>query len=138
MPGNGEPAGVEWQEGIQLARVAAPRTAKAGETIAVTLIWRADRPTAGNWKVFIHLADATETTQAQGDGYPQGGAALTPTWQAGEVVVDTHQISLASDLPEGAYQLRIGFYDEETNERLPLSPGVDTYTWPTPITITRP
>ena len=138
MPGDGEPAGVEWQEGIQLARVAAPQTAQAGETVPVTLIWRADRPTAGNWKVFIHLADATGTTQAQGDGYPQGGAALTPTWQAGEVIIDPHRISLPSDLPDGEYQFRIGFYNEETNERLPLSPGVDTYTWPIPITITRP
>ena len=138
MPDLGEPAGVEWQEGIQLARVAAPQAAKAGETISVTLIWRADRPTAGNWKVFIHLADAVEKTVAQGDGYPQGGVALTTTWQPGEVIVDTHQISLGSDLPDGAYQLKIGFYNEETNERLPLSPGVDTYTWPKPITIARP
>ncbi len=138
MPNIGEAAEVEWQEGIQLARVAAPQTAKAGETIPVTLIWRADRPTAGNWKIFIHLADAMGTMQAQGDGYPQGGAALTPTWQAGEVIVDTHQISLPSDLPEGTYQLRIGFYNEETNERLPLSPGVDTFIWPKSITITRP
>jgi len=134
----GEPAGIEWQEGIRLARVAAPTSARAGETIPVTLIWRADRPTAGNWKVFIHLAGAAETTVAQGDGYPQGGAALTTTWQAGEVIADTHLINLASDLPEGEYQLKIGFYDEETNERLPLTPGVDTYTWPKPITVTRP
>jgi len=104
----------------------------------VTLIWRADRPTAGNWKVFIHLADAAETTLAQGDAYHQGGAALTTTWQPGEVIADTHLIELAGDLPEGEYQLKIGFYDEETDERLPLTPGVDTYTWPKPITITRP
>ncbi len=138
MPELGEAANIEWQEGIQLARVAAPVSAQAGETIAVTLIWRADRPTAGNWKVFIHLTGAAETTLAQGDGYPQGGAALTTTWQNGEVIADTHPIELASDLPEGEYQLNIGFYNEETNERLPLTPGVDTYTWPKPITITRP
>jgi len=138
MPDDGEEAGVEWQEGIHLARVAAPSSAQTGETIAVTLVWLADRPTAGNWKVFIHLAGAAETTVAQGDGYPQGGAALTTTWQAGEVIADTHLIELASDLPEGEYQLQIGFYLEETNDRLPLTPGVDTYTWPKPITITRP
>ena len=138
MPDLGEAAGIEWQEGIQLARVAAPQMARAGETIAVTLVWLADRPTAGNWKVFIHLSGAAETTLAQGDGYPQGGAALTTTWQNGEVIADTHLIELAGDLPEGEYQLKIGFYKEETNERLPLTPGVDTYTWPKPITITRP
>jgi len=138
MPEEGEPAGIAWQEGIQLARIAAPGSAQAGETIAVTLIWHADRPTAGNWKVFIHLADAAETTLAQGDAYPQGGAALTTTWQPGEVIADTHLIELAGDLPEGEYQLKIGFYDEETDERLPLTPGVDTYTWPKPITIARP
>jgi len=138
MPEDGAAAGIAWQEGIQLARVAAPVSAQSGETIAVTLIWRADRPTAGNWKVFIHLADAAETTLAQGDAYPQGGAALTTTWQPGEVIADTHLIELAGDLPEGEYQLKIGFYDEETDERLPLTPGVDTYTWPKPITITRP
>ena len=95
-------------------------------------------PTARNWKVFIHLADAAETAIAQGDGNPLARAAPTASWQAGEVIADTHPIELAGDLPEGEYQLKIGFYIEETNERLPLTPGVDTYTWPKPITVTRP
>jgi len=135
LPEIGVPVAASWVEGIKLVQLASPVAAQPGETIEVTLVWRADRPTAGNWKVFIHLVDAEGTTRAQGDGYPLGGTALTTTWQSGEVIVDTYPISLAADLQPGTYRLQIGFYDEETDERLPLSPGVDTWTWPAPVTI---
>jgi hypothetical protein len=104
----------------------------------VTLIWQADRPTAGNWKVFVHLVGGRGVVRGYGDRYPLQGAALTPSWQHGEVLVDEHPIQLAPDMPPGEYRLLIGFYDEPTGQRLPLAPGVDTYEWPTRITITRP
>lgn len=136
LPTEGEAVDVDWLEGIRLARVAAPDEGKAGSTITVTLVWQADRPTAGNWKVFLHLVDAQGTSRAQGDGYPLAGAALTPTWQPGEVIVDTHRIELPGNLPAGEYHLYIGFYDEATDARLPLAPDIDTYVWPQPIEIT--
>jgi hypothetical protein len=138
MPTEGEPLGVEWQEGIKLARLSAPTEGVAGEILPLTLIWQADRPTAGNWKVFAHLVDAQGVVRGYGDGYPLGGAALTPSWQHGEVLVDKHPIQLAADIPAGDYRLRIGFYNETTNERLPLAPGVDTYEWPRVIRIAPP
>jgi len=133
MPSLGQPATADWQEGIHLARVDAPAEVYAGEPLTVTLVWRADRPTAGNWKVFVHLADGQGVLRGQGDAYPAGGKALTPTWQPGEIVVDEHLIGLSKDLPPGEYQLQIGFYNESTDERLPLGPGVDTYTWTQPV-----
>lgn len=138
LPDIGAPVTVDWGEDIRLARVDAPTDAKAGETITVTLVWQASRPTGGNWKVFVHLVDEQGVVRGQGDAYPLSGAALTPTWQAGEVIVDPHRIELARDLVPGEYRLRIGFYNESTNERLPLEPGVDTYVWPLSIEIAQP
>lgn len=138
VPDGGAAVDVGWEEGIQLVRATIPGEGVNGETIAVTLVWKADRPTAGNWKVFVHLVDGEGTPLAQGDAYPLGGTALTTTWQPGEVIADTYQVGVPADLPAGDYQLNIGFYNEETDERLPLSPGVDTYTWPSPITIRGP
>lgn len=137
-PSLGLPASAEWQEGIHLARVLTPTEVNAGEAMTVTLVWRADRPTAGNWKVFVHLVDALGVVRGQGDAYPAGGAALTPTWIPGEIVTDVHRIELSKDLPVGEYDLHIGFYNESTDERLPLGPGVDTFTWTQPIELKQP
>jgi len=138
VPPEGEPVNVAWQEGVQLVRATIPDRGVSGETLPVTLVWQADRPTAGNWKVFVHLVDDQGAPIAQGDAYPLGGTALTTTWQPGEVLVDTYPIRLPADLSPGTYRLNIGFYDEATDERLPLSPGVDTWTWPGSIAIEAP
>jgi hypothetical protein len=135
LPAEGEPVAVDWQEGIHLARVSVPAEIKAGETMSVTLAWQAGRPTGGNWKVFLHLVDSQGVVRGQGDAYPLGGGALTPTWKPGEVIVDTHQVELPKDLAPGDYGLHIGFYNESTNERLPLADGADTYAWPQPISV---
>jgi hypothetical protein len=138
LPDVGQPVAVAWQEGIRLARADVPAQAKAGEPMTATLVWQAGRPTGGNWKVFMHLVDAQGTVLGQGDGYPLSGLALTPTWQAGEVIVDPHRIELPRDLAPGEYLLRVGFYNESTNERLPTAAGGDTYEWPTPIRVAQP
>jgi hypothetical protein len=138
LPNTGEPASVDWQEGIRLARVDVPAEVTAGDTMTVTLVWRADRPTGSNWKVFVHLVDAEGMVKGQGDSYPAQGSALTPTWKRGEVVIDHHHIELSRDLAPGDYGLRIGFYNEATDERLPLAPDVDRYVWPKPVVVKQP
>ncbi len=119
---------VDWQEGIRLIRGDAQEgQVKPGETLTVRLVWQADRPTGGNWKVFVHLVDEAGVVRGQGDAYPQQGTALTPTWQKGEIIADNHAVQLGADVPPGKYRVRIGFYDEPTQQRLPLLAGGDTF-----------
>jgi hypothetical protein len=130
LPADGAAVGAQWQEGIRLARIVLPREAKAGNAVSISPIWQAGGPTAANWKVFIHVLDGEGNIWAQGDGYPDSGRAPTPTWQKDEVVVDAHELSLPDTLPEGEYSLRIGFYDERSGQRLPLTNGSDSFTLP--------
>jgi hypothetical protein len=136
VPNIGKAANVDWGEGIRLVRSVIPTQAGPGESLPITLVWQASRPTAGNWKVFLHLVDTNDVTRAQADAYPMSGSALTPTWKPGEVLVDSYTLKLPADLTPGQYALRLGFYDEQSGERLPLATGSDNLTLPAALEVT--
>jgi len=96
------------------------KTAVAGDVLTLTLVWQAATPLDQNLIVFVHLADEAENLIGQGDGVPVNGARLTDSWRLGEVLVDTHQIPISPATAVGRYKLWVGFYDPETNERLPV------------------
>ncbi len=103
------------------------RTARPGESLAVTFYWQTLRPPAHNYTVFVHLVAADGTLWAQGDARPQAG------WEAAAnaVISDTHSLSLPPDLPPGAYDVQVGLYRQRTGKRLHLigpdgQPGDDT------------
>jgi hypothetical protein len=135
VPSDGAVVDQIWSEGIALLRVKAPESALPGDALPLTLVWQAQGPTQRNWKVFVHLLDAYGTVWAQGDGYPADSGAATPTWREGEVIVDNHVVDLPPDLPAGSYTVRVGFYDENTGERLPQADGSDSFTLPAPLVI---
>jgi hypothetical protein len=94
-------------EGYRLAA----RSLKPGETLALTLVWRADQgATADRWKVFTHLLDARPKVVAQRDAEPADSLRPTTTWQPGELVEDNYGIVVPDDLPAGSYTLEIGMY----------------------------
>jgi hypothetical protein len=87
----------------------------AGKTATITLYWQDAAPTERSWTVFVHVLDDSGHIVAQSDHTPAGGAAPTQSWVTGEVVEDVHQISLPA---AGRYQIRVGMYDQKTNERV--------------------
>lgn len=108
---------VGWKRGIELRDVQVARTATVGDTLTVTLTWRAleqaDRP----WTVFIHLVDANEQIIAERNAQPFNGAFPTNGWVRGDWIRDQQQISLQG-VPPGTYRLNIGLWDEATGARL--------------------
>jgi mannosyltransferase len=97
-------------EGYRLAS----RSLKPGETLALTLVWRADQaPTADRWKVFTHILDAGSKVVAQRDAEPADNLRPTTTWQPGERIDDNYGIVVPADLPAGSYTLEIGMYAGE-------------------------
>jgi mannosyltransferase len=87
------------------------RSLKAGDTLPLTLVWRAERgPTTERWKVFTHLLDARPTVVAQRDAEPADNLRPTTTWQSGERIEDNYGIVVPEDLAAGAYTLEIGMY----------------------------
>ena len=88
-------------------------TLNPGETLSVTLYWRATAPVASAAKVFVHLYDAQGRLGAQVDGWPVDGTRPPYTWSVGEVIRDRQQVLLPLELPPGRYSLLVGLYDRE-------------------------
>jgi hypothetical protein len=91
---------------------------------SVPIIWRAEAETPTDYRVFVHLVDATGAIVAQSDAAPAGWARPTTGWLPGEYVLDTHTLTLPATLPAGPLSLRVGLYDPDTGARL-LSGAAD-------------
>ncbi len=97
------------------------RTAlRAGETLHLTLIWKALAPMDKNYTVFTQVLDPNQNKWGQKDAWPLDGAAPTSAWQAGQVVEDHYEITINPETPAGAYDIQVGMYLGETGRRLPI------------------
>ncbi len=89
-----------------------------GDTLSLTLYWRAQRPIDESYKVFNQSFYGDGVMVAQQDGFPVCGARGTWLWDPGELIVDRHEIVVKDDAPPGLYPLYTGLYIQETLERL--------------------
>jgi len=102
-------------------------TLSPGDSLRLSLYWRAIQRVRASYKVFIQVRPADGPPLAQDDSVPAGGARATVTWVPGEYVTDVHELKLPAQMPPGAYVIDVGLYDARTGARLPLlSPGSPT------------
>jgi hypothetical protein len=87
---------------------------------SVQLFWQAAEDLDVDYTVFVHLVGEDGQIAGQHDGMPEGGFFPTSAWDPGEVVLDEHQFDIDPGIPAGDYQLRVGLYQLETRERLPV------------------
>lgn len=85
---------------------------------ALPLVWRAETETPTGYHVFVHLVDAMGNILAQSDSVPANWTRPTTGWLPGEYIVDTHTLTLPTELPPGPLSLRVGLYDPQTGTRL--------------------
>jgi hypothetical protein len=97
-----------------------------GGTLHLTLYWQAQGPTDVAYTVFTHLLGPQGLVVAQSDSPPQGGAAPTTSWLAGEVIADEYWIPVPSELPPGPLYIEVGMYDPATGDRLPIHDAQDS------------
>jgi hypothetical protein len=95
-----------------------PRSLRPGETLTVTLYWRAIGYIPSNYSVFAHVRGDGETLWAGQDAWPQHGDAPTSAWRRDEVVLDPYQLALKPETPPGQYDVEVGLYDGPTGSRL--------------------
>ncbi|MCP4515957.1 MAG: hypothetical protein GY824_12110, partial [Delftia sp.] len=88
------------------------------EALEVTLYWRALAQLDQDYTVFMHLLDEDGALLGQGDGPPLDADYPSSYWLPGELLSDTHVVSLQDDLPSGAYLL-VGLYRLSDGTRLP-------------------
>ena len=91
-----------------------------GESLLLSLHWRARARMDTSYKFFVHLYSLSSgELKAQADVVPLDWTYPTTWWEEGEVVSDPITLPV-SDLPKGNYTVAVGVYDPETGDRLPV------------------
>ena len=112
------PVGARFGDGIHLESVEVfDSAARRGEVVRLRIIWKAENVVERDFKSFAHIFIGDKIV-AQRDWRPVGELRPTTTWKAGEVIRDQFAIRIPANAPSGVYQLRIGLYDMQTQERL--------------------
>ena len=108
--------------GTALIAYAFPESARAGDEIEVTLLWRVLDPPAEvrqrDFTAFNHVIDANGERVAQVDGL----ALLSRDWWPGDVLVQRYKIVVPKP---GAYTWRVGLYSRVDGGRAQVSTGGD-------------
>ncbi|HXF63495.1 MAG TPA: hypothetical protein VNK95_17835, partial [Caldilineaceae bacterium] len=103
----------DWAGAIRLVEVERPAAAVApGETAVVRLRLYVLDHIDRNLSVVVRLVDSAGREIARSEGWPFGSA--TSTWQAGEVYVDGHELTLPPGTPPGYLRVEAGFHDAES------------------------
>jgi hypothetical protein len=87
---------------------------RPGESMQLTLYWRALGPLPKSYDVFVHVENERGIIQSQHDGVPGGAKRPTNLWRAGEIIVDRHQIEIKPTMTPGRYRVVVGLYDAHT------------------------
>ncbi|MCD6291453.1 MAG: glycosyltransferase family 39 protein [Anaerolineae bacterium] len=91
-----------------------------GQRLMVTLYWQALATADVPYTAFVHLLNDQGQVVAQHDSPPEGGARPAVSWLPGEIIVDTHQLSIPPGSSLAHTRLEIGLYKAMTLERLPV------------------
>jgi 4-amino-4-deoxy-L-arabinose transferase-like glycosyltransferase len=95
-------------------------TASPGDTLTLTLYWRALREMDESYTVFTHVVAPDGSISGQKDNPPIGGNYPTDLWLPGEVVVDVYEIPVAANAVVGEHTLEVGMYIADSGARLPI------------------
>jgi hypothetical protein len=112
--------------GDQLQLVEAIRSAqtvRAGELLALQMVWQALAPPAANYTLFLQLLDAEGRVAAQRDVPLLSGGAPGGAWQLGQQAETRVGIALPAGSAPGDYRLIAGLYDPQTGQRMPVNGG---------------
>lgn len=93
---------------------------KPGDGLQLLLRLKGLTPIREELSLFVQLFDREGRLWAQDDSAPLRGLHPTTHWVVGEVVRDSHRLTLPLDIPSGRYRLEVGIYSSATMERVPV------------------
>lgn len=114
------PLDLRFGDDIRLVGYEVPRHAAPGETLTVTLHWKALRRPRVDYKVGLQLRRGSAETWGQRDEQPADGERSTSEWRAGEIVEDRHPLPIYPEAPPDVYRLFLQLYDRESGQPLPV------------------
>jgi hypothetical protein len=109
--------------------VSATDTLRPGDELSLSLYWLPLKRLDRSWVAFSHLIGDTlnpvsnNPVWGQDDGFPLKGELPTHQWRPGTVVRDERLITVQETAPSADYDIEVGFYWQQTGERLPTSDG---------------
>ncbi|MBN1311705.1 MAG: DUF2142 domain-containing protein [Anaerolineae bacterium] len=93
--------------------------ARPGETIYITLYWRAIEPTDVNLTTYLHSVGSDVVFR---DSYPATGNLLSIDWLPGQTWAERYIVIIPDDAEEqAAYPLMAGLYETDTERGLVVS-----------------
>lgn len=117
-PWQGKPAQFRLGDIAEILELNAPGSARAGDTITLTLVWRALTDVRNSYTAFVHVISDQGELIAQHDSVPRGGRFPTGHWLAGDIVPDQFPLPIRADAPPGLYRVKVGLYETQSRERL--------------------
>ncbi len=96
-------------------------SARAGETLSITLAWKSLAAVSVNYTIFVHLAPLLDSPPiAQEDAQPCDNSYPTTWWSPGEIIEENRRIVIPADIAPGQYVLTMGVYELATGKRLQM------------------
>jgi 4-amino-4-deoxy-L-arabinose transferase-like glycosyltransferase len=86
------------------------RVARPGETIRLTLYWRALNPMTVNYKVFVHVLGEENQIWANSDSPLTDQAVCTNRWEPGAMVKEVRELKIVEATPPGFYDIELGLH----------------------------
>lgn len=104
---------------IDLIQYAVPASVHPGQTMTVSLVWRASAEGLPALTTFVHVLSAEGKLAAQSDSPARGGFYPTRVWTTGEIIPDQYTLRFDHNVSAGRYLLAVGMYDPHSGQRLP-------------------
>lgn len=99
---------VVWDNKIELIGWTIPNRMYRGQKVKATVYYKILQPVGGTWKSLMHFDGPL---RFNGDHDPINGRCPTSTWQPGDYIVDTHELTAGGGAaPSARYDLLIGFF----------------------------
>jgi hypothetical protein len=102
---------------VELVHAASAQQAVPGQSLGLTLEWRALAPTE-DLTLFVQLLNPQGQLAAQFDGPPVANYPATSAWPRGARLVERVNLNLPKHLAAGPYQLHLGLYRLPEVQRL--------------------
>ncbi len=92
-----------------------------GQPVLIYLYWQSQTALVKNYSAFVHLVAPTGELIGQADYLLGGWLYPTSAWPEGYLLAMPSLMFIPPDALPGTYQVRVGVYQADTGERLPLA-----------------
>lgn len=112
-----EPIAV-FPNGFTLTQVEYPARVKAGDSVLVSMAWRAELEDSQTYIQFLHIGNEETGLWHVYDQEPLGQRLPTRLWYSGLADSETWEVPLPYDFPPGSYKVFTGLYRSQDKERV--------------------